>query len=484
MVDFKKLRAAKSKQIVTNPIDIFRRLPHPPGFFDLSPSQTEILAGWYERRTERDLVIKLPTGGGKTLLGLVIAQSILNETGKPVVYLSPTVQLVNQTLDKANQYNIPAVAYEKESHYFQNSFLAGESVLICTYQALFNGLSRFGAPGSTRDVLEVGGLVLDDAHVAFSTVRDSFTLTVEKAADEEAYKELTNIFREDFRQLGRLGTFDDVVSDADYNILEVPYWGWKARSGQVREYLRKRSDNYLFTWPLLRDSFEYCHALISKDSFVITPIYPLVDLFPTFARCNRRIFMSATIRDDSEIVRTFGADKESVSKPLVSNSLAGISERMILAPELMKLDIDNIPTMLQRLVKWAAEKQDIGTVILVPSGFSARNWEKAATYAKSSEEVEQYVKTLQEGKSSGPFVFANRYDGIDLPGDTCRLLVVSGLPRGASGYEQYRNNVFLGGKALNSTLAQRVEQGVGRAARGADDYCVVVITGKDLISWI
>ena len=42
--------------------------------------------------------------------------------------------------------------------------------------------------------------------------------------------------------------------------------------------------------------------------------------------------MSATIADDSEIIRTFDASKDFVTRPLLSSSLAGISERMILIP--------------------------------------------------------------------------------------------------------------------------------------------------------
>ena len=58
-------------------------------------SQAQVLEEWFKRRnTDRDIVIKLNTGGGKTLVGLLIAQSILNEHHEPVIYLSPTVQLV------------------------------------------------------------------------------------------------------------------------------------------------------------------------------------------------------------------------------------------------------------------------------------------------------------------------------------------------------------------------------------------------------
>ncbi len=483
MVDFKKLRSAKAKASIIDPVEIFRRLPKPPGITDLYTSQAHVLEEWHRRRNEQDIVVKLHTGGGKTLVGLLIAQSMLNELHEPVIYLSPTTQLVDQSLEKARDYGIPALPYVKNED-FPDDFLSGKCVLICAYRALFNGISRFGAPASRRDILRAGGIVLDDAHVSFSTVRDSFTLKIENENDEEAYDFLTSTFRHDFESIGRLGTFDDVVSGLDYNVLEVPYWNWLNKSFQVREYLRKKSDDYPFVWPFLRDSFEYCHALISRNSFIITPIFPLVDLIPTFSECPHRVYMSATIGDDNAIVRTFNANYKSISKPISSSSLAGISERMILAPELMKLEEGDIPSMLLKVADWATNKKNISTVVIVPSGYKAQTWTDIGTYADSSEMVSECVKKLQDGKSKGPFIFANRYDGIDLPGDSCRLLIISGLPRGTSEYDQFRSNVFLHGKAINSALAQRIEQGMGRAARGPGDYCVVIATGKDLIAWI
>lgn len=69
MVDFRKLRAEKRRQTVVDPLEIFRRMPKPPGINDLYGSQSEVLREWFHRRHEKDLVIKLHTGGGKTLVG-------------------------------------------------------------------------------------------------------------------------------------------------------------------------------------------------------------------------------------------------------------------------------------------------------------------------------------------------------------------------------------------------------------------------------
>lgn len=481
MVDFNKLRQQRSQPKPISPTDIFLRLPKPPGIDDLWSSQAEALKEWFERRNERDIVIKLNTGGGKTLVGLLVAQSIMNEFKGPVLYLCPTTQLQDQTLTKAKEYGIQAVPYIRGSD-LDEAFLSAQSVMIATYAALFNGLTRFGLAGGTRDIVNLEALILDDAHTAFSALRDAFTISVDSAEMPDLYKELVNLFRSDFGQLGRQGTFDDVVAGRDGAVLEVPYWSWKNKSDGIREKLATiAEEKFVFKWPLVRDSFNLCHALISSKDFSVTPLYPIVEIFPTFANCPRRIYMSAMVADDSSIVRTFDADIASISKPIAPTSLAGIGERMILAPELMMLNKKDREEVIPRLTQWVSKKA--GVVILVPSLQAAQRWAGSGTVSQG-DEVTTAVKTLVERKSNGPYVFPNRYDGIDLPHDSCRLLVLAGLPRGSSSYDLYRAAVFVGSSAINSTIAQRVEQGMGRGTRGAGDHCVVVLFGKDLIGWI
>ena len=86
MVDFRKLRESKSKPKPIHPREIFNSLPKPPGINDLYASQAEVLDNWFGRRPARDVVIKLHTGGGKTLVALLMAQSVMNELGEPVIY--------------------------------------------------------------------------------------------------------------------------------------------------------------------------------------------------------------------------------------------------------------------------------------------------------------------------------------------------------------------------------------------------------------
>ncbi len=68
----------------------------------LRHEQGEVLDEWFDhRRHEPDVVIKQNTGGGKTAVGLLIAQSTLNEGIGKAVYLAPDKYLVRRVHEEA-----------------------------------------------------------------------------------------------------------------------------------------------------------------------------------------------------------------------------------------------------------------------------------------------------------------------------------------------------------------------------------------------
>jgi hypothetical protein len=135
---------------------------------------------------------------------------------------------------------------------------------------------------------------------------------------------------------------------------------------------------------------------------------------------------------------------------------------MILVPELMEFKFKDVLATLRGLAQNAA-RSSFSTVILVPSGYAAKTWTEVASYPDSPKAVEAVLKELVEGKTHGPVVFASRYDGIDLPDNSCRMLILSGLPRAVAEYETHRANSFAGASLLNRAIAQKIEQGMGRA---------------------
>ena len=481
MVDFGRLRGARSTSKVFQPKELFMRLPKPPGVDDLWQSQAEALDEWFERRQQKDLVLKLNTGGGKTLVGLLMAQSTLIENGGPVLFLCATNQLAKQTISQATPFGIPTVPYTT-GQVLHSEFVNSKAIMIASYQALFHGFSKFGVTGGHTEIVHPTVIVLDDAHTAFAVMRDQFSISIERAKLPELYKELTQNFRYAFEEIGKQGTFDDITDAKDEGVLEVPYWSWIARCQEIRQQLAShQKEHFPYQWPLLRDHFDKCHVLISRHDFVVTLLYPHVERFPTFAECPRRIYMSATVADDSSIVRTFGADPSSVSQPISPTSLAGVGERMILVPNLMDIGREAIPSAVRQLVTWSAERA--GTVVLVPSARQAQSWKDTAEVVEGAS-VGAAVADLVNRSKNGPMVMINRYDGIDLPGDSCRMLALSGLPTGSNTYDLHRAAVFEGSSTINTAIAQRVEQGMGRGTRGAGDHCVVILDGTSIAKWV
>ncbi len=76
----------------------------------------------------------------------------------------------------------------------------------------------------------------------------------------------------------------------------------------------------------------------------------------------------------------------------------------------------------------------------------------------------------------------NKYDGIDLPGAACRLLVLDGVPTPLSPAESRESLALMGSETYLARRVQRIEQGMGRGIRDAEDYCAVLLMGNELAS--
>ena len=104
--------------------------------------------------------------------------------------------------------------------------------------------------------------------------------------------------------------------------------------------------------------------------------------------------------------------------------------------------------------------------------------EKAFVVVKA-DNLEAAVDQLK-AKHVGLVVMVNKYDGIDLPNDACRILVLDGLPQARRSYERIETNMLAGSAHVIGRQIQRIEQGMGRGIRANDDYCVVLLMGSSL----
>ena len=122
MVNLRERLAKKKLQKPINPIEIYASLDRKASKGELRNVQKIILEKWFtERKDDKDLIIKLSTGRGKTLIGLLILQSKINSGEGPCLYLCPTNYLVQQTCIEAKNFGIDYCTADNDLPYeFEN----------------------------------------------------------------------------------------------------------------------------------------------------------------------------------------------------------------------------------------------------------------------------------------------------------------------------------------------------------------------------
>lgn len=247
MVDFSKRLASRTVSKETDPIALYETLDRASNKGPLRPSQQSILQEWAKvGRAQRDVIVKLHTGQGKTLVGLLMLQARLNEGKGPAVYLCPNNFLIEQTCEQAKQFGIATCRADPDlPEAFQNS----EQILVTSVQKLFNGLTKFGLD---RSSITVGTLLMDDAHACADAIRDGCKIRIDSS--EQAYHQLKTLFASELEQQG-VGTYADICNNKADALLPVPYWVWRDRETEVAAILSSASDkkSVKFAWPLLKN---------------------------------------------------------------------------------------------------------------------------------------------------------------------------------------------------------------------------------------
>lgn len=473
MVDFGKLVGKRENLDSRDLIKSFDSLDRQASHITLRPVQEQAIKSIQARRAERDLVLKMSTGAGKTAVALLYLKSYMTETKRPGVYLCPTTQLVNQVTEEGLRVGIKAVPYAAGEQYPGLAAMSGQEVIVCTYNKLFNAKTTF----DRKDVLlRPVAIVLDDAHAGIEEVRDAYTLHV----DDELHASLLRVFDSGCRAY-MPAKWADVVDTKPEEFLEVPYWVWKAVLDEVIKVLSPHMDKepFCFVWPNLRDQLRWCRCIVSGTATEIVPGIMPLSTNGAFWQANHRLFMSGTLADDSVLVRELSCEPDAAKRPIISTGDKGVGERMVLVPSLVHKDLTR--NWIMQICEKLASR--INVVVLCNSEKSARQWEVVGARVVLGTDVEPCVKELREGKQK--FVaFAQRYDGIDLPDDACRVLVLDGIPIGQGITDKYDSMKQGVPGGVRNRVIYRLEQGMGRAVRSNADYAVIILSGSDLANFV
>ena len=467
-LDLKKLKGGNSSKKQTDPRRIFTTLKRDPRFKRPSDEQGDVLDGWFAAKDQANVTLKMNTGSGKTIVGLLCLQSSLNEGKGPAVYVVPDNFLIRQVVAEASALGISVTEDLTDA-----AFVAGNTILVINIWKLVNGKSAFGV-GQGGAKIRIGAIVIDDAHACLATVADQFKIRL--LSTHPAYMPLLDLFEEDLEQQSN-SLLLDVKAEDPTAVMLVPFWAWKDKIKKVNAILHPhRYDDHLqWPWPLVRDVLPLCQAAFGGGQLEIAPRYLPIDNIPAFTDAARRIYMTATLADDGILVSHFQADPSHVKNPIRPKGGGDIGDRMILAPQEI-----NPAITVDDLKKLAAKKsKTVNVSVIVPSNERAKYWSDVADQTLRADNIEKGTERLRAGHV-GVTVFVNKYDGIDLPAEACEILIIDGLPEVEGLIARAEQIILNETRRQLIRQIQRIEQGMGRGVRSSEDHCVVLLIGSRL----
>lgn len=452
----------------TDPVKIFSKLTLRGSVETLYGPQQEALTQWHkEHRSKLDVLISINTGGGKTLIGLLIAQSLVNESRMKVVYACPTNQLVQQTAKRAAESGISVATYMDGKWTEQAQFETATVPCITNYHALFNGHSIF------RDQ-QIAGAVFDDAHVAPSVIRDCFTLRVGR--EHAAWGPLASLLRVYFDQTPYAPVFKRLTMSSDVfepGCLFVPAWKVHELLPQIVDALEKnqiREDKSTrFAYEHLRDRLVQCGMFIDGRSINLTPTVLPTHTLPYFKHQVRRIYLTATLPSRYECIRTFGVDRAEVISPA---GKTGTAQRLFVF-------VDSAGPYVETRALAADRK----ACVISSSKAAARKWLDFGTMY-NSREGHTPIERFADSKGMDKLIFAGLFNGFDLPGRACNVLILDGIPRGRSLYDQFVEDVLGVQSFRTAHIASRLTQAIGRIFRSNTDHGVVILPDLNMQTWL
>lgn len=434
--------------------------------------QREVLAEYAQVR--EDAAVELPTGTGKTLVGLIVGEHSRITEKVPVAFLAGNKQLARQVERQARELEFPVVRFQGSKDDWSKrdvrSFNFGEAIGIMNYWNYFNA-----NPG----VDPAGMLILDDVHLLEAPLRDLFTVSIFRG--ESLYKEVLAriVARCPYYSLA-----DDLVNGVEPSrppeMLAFPDSAELA--GEMRDLLDsgliERSDSW-WAWQRVRDRLEVCCWLVSARAITFTPYIPPTQTLEYFHQTSRRLYLSATVGSVDDLQRRLGVP------PLVKLSATvqpRQGERLVIIRDGTELQtptelVDELRPFLERERKalWLCARTDTAMAFEAALALSGLPGSTRRLEADNGAD-ESFA-----AESAGHLVAAGRYDGMDFPGETCRVEVVPEVPVATSDLEEFVSAYLRDAPFAEARFAQRVAQALGRCNRGEEDRAAYLLTDPEFL---
>src|SRR5262245_37031506 len=292
-----------------SPVLLFRDLPKDASVKFLWGHQEKLLDEYHRSLLgKKDVAVELPTGSGKTLVGMLVGEFRRRALGERVVFLCPNKQLCCQVEGQAKKDGIPTsllIGPQKDYDIVAFSkYQQAKAIAVSTYSGLFNSNPKISDPQT---------IICDDAHAADGFVASMWTFRVDRDDHEEFFLILYYALKPAMpRWLAHaIESHDGNPRERGGVDLATPILAVDCFD-DVRTLVRKgmpNDDQLKYPWEQISEHLDACLIFGSPTVIEIRPVIPPTRVHLPFAGANQRVYMSATLGEDGSIERFFGVGK-------------------------------------------------------------------------------------------------------------------------------------------------------------------------------
>ncbi|MCL4534919.1 MAG: DEAD/DEAH box helicase family protein [Chloroflexi bacterium] len=467
----------------------FLALFHSDKFKELWPAQSYVLNSYAQSFTSHaDVAVELPTGGGKTLISLLVAEQ-WRRSNRKVAILSANKTLARQMRSEAQALGIPAVLMEGSRYDIpsqdKRSFQRAQSVAIMNYWVYFN----------QHPVIDPANLVvMDDAHLAEHCLHSLYSVEISRFEHKDLFARLVAELASRFPEYAVLADAltDDPSPTTPPELLS--FVDQIAFAPQLKSIIDEspllHSDKDLsFRWARARNSISEANIYLGLNSIWIRPyIYPLTSN-PHYDTANQRLYLSATIGEPADLSRRLGVRR--VVKIPVPDEYAEktFGRRLIIMPrEEEDGGLGNVGAAVVTALRahpkcvWLclSQAEALKLQSALPKWLASNGLVGHTTWLLTSlgNEIDEFKHS-----SKGHLLVAGRFDGMDFSGDECRLVVLMTLPRAINLQEEFISAYLRDSGFMTNRLNQRIVQALGRCNRSDDDFGVYVLADRRIAAY-
>lgn len=462
----------KAETVAESPEVLFNESTRARTHGYLRGPQQDVLRAYLDHVDSENVALELPTGTGKTAVGLLIAEWRRRRSGERAAYLALTNQLAHQVMEEGTKLGISCADITGDKFHRSRSeegrYLDGSAIGVTTYSNLFN-INPVVQPSDI--------VVLDDAHGGEQHVASMWTVEVSRDEDPDLYAECLVAIRPLLTDL----EFRKLTDPGEHTVQLCDFVG---RNDCITNLTRalddSQNDRVQFSWPLIRNDLATCVIMASERRIVVRPIIPATHTHEPFSSSGQRLLMSATLGDPGDLMREYGL--LAVAPLRAEHPQWG--HRYIFVPEMHATEDTS-----RRIVAgvWDALSPRRAVVLTPSSAVLERSFDELSSRmdheprrvsaAEIADSLDAFTQT-----DDGLLAVAGRYDGLDFPDDNCRLLIMDGAPSAISDLERHLRDFWKLGPLMRRRELTRLLQGLGRCTRSSTDYSIVFWLGQSLVN--